>query len=650
MYSTNEETFWTNQQLYFYKDKTYNSNGTLEINVSTTTKDYIYFNAATLNFKVGLEGDFKRQKVSSLNYSKVLDLHKILKQLLFNSDPYATDTVIQRRYSDKDFIIAFKKSTSSGEKCVIIRIMNNDSDLVQVIIPFSEIEVVFNLLEMFKENFMNITHQMKNHSFNLKQMTLLEQISNGIKILPSMITGIDNPETVCSTPDTNNIEVNDSFNQMSELDNFLGGSEMENIEIPEVEKDNKRASQTEPVAKREIESKFVNEILENDIMKLEEMLVSSYSKSDSINSLFSTIEIGTNEYYGNFAHMNDDEEKSLHYLSKLIFNSMLRNYLDNNIPIPSAIPTLKHKHNPVMESNIVNNQLAYDLLTIYAYLKTYRNRIESKTDDIESTKAIVYLAFRCFTDWFVTSPLENMNVTEYKTAIIDRFKDFESKGFFNKYNETLEKYNLSIVNEYDVSAFVDAYANSLVENKGKLYIPEMHEAMYKEGQVKLPARNKLSREQIINDIVKLEVAMKLDNNLNIQEYSKRMGIELTDEVKKIYINEEAPKKTDEVKETKTNLMRFFKNNEQLLEIAKTIGNKDFNFESINLNLKDLTDETIKALYLWKPQSDEKVTKNFNYFTKLVNDLSMSKNDIINLVENSVNTSESSEWDISLEAF
>ena len=194
------------------------------------------------------------------------------------------------------------------------------------------------------------------------------------------------------------------------------------------------------------------------------------------------------------------------------------------------------------------------------------------------------------------------------------------------------------------------YANSLVENKGKLYIPEMHEAMYKEGQVKLPARNKLSREQIINDIVKLEVAMKLDNNLNIQEYSKRMGIELTDEVKKIYINEEAPKKTDEVKETKTNLMRFFKNNEQLLEIAKTIGNKDFNFESINLNLKDLTDETIKALYLWKPQSDEKVTKNFNYFTKLVNDLSMSKNDIINLVENSVNTSESSEWDISLEAF
>ena len=42
MYS-NEETIWTNQQLYYFKDKSYNSKGSLELTISNTTKDYNYF-------------------------------------------------------------------------------------------------------------------------------------------------------------------------------------------------------------------------------------------------------------------------------------------------------------------------------------------------------------------------------------------------------------------------------------------------------------------------------------------------------------------------------------------------------------------------------------------------------------------------------
>ena len=649
MYNNNEETFWTNQQLYFYKDKTYNSNGAIEINVSTTTKDYVYFNAATLNFKVSLEGDIKRHKTCSLNISKVLDLFFSIDFTCNGKSPFDNEIIIEKQYSDKKMFIVFKKSNTTNEECVIIRVMNNDSDLVQVIIPYNEFKTIFKILTTFKDDFINITHQLKSHSFNLKQISLLEQMSRDIKTSSNPVN--IEVEEIINTNEENNLMDKDTFNQMNELDNFLGGEDITNIDLPELKKDSERATQNEPITKREIDSIFIKDILKGDILKLEELLTSVYSKQDSIDSLFETIKESSNGYYNNMCIMNEDSDKSLNFLSKLIFNSMLRNYLDNNNQIPSTIPTLKYKFNNDLEFNQNNHELVLDLLTIYAYLKTYRNRIESKTDDVESTKSIIYLAFRCFTDWFITSPLENVDKDKYKSNIIERFKYYDSIGFFNNYNEILEKYSLTIVNEHDVSSFVDSFSNSLFENKGKLYINDMHNEWFKLGQIKLPFRNEISKEQIINDIVKIEVACKMDNTINISEFINKMGIDVTDEIKNIYINEKSIKKIDEVKEVKTNLMRYFKDDETFLDIAKTIGNKNFKFEALKINIKDLSDNVIKALFLWKPEGDDKILKNFNYFIKLIEDLSMSKQDIINIVENNMtDVSGENPWDISLEEF
>ena len=47
MYNS-EDTIWTNQQLYFYKDKTYNSNGFIDLTISnTTTVEFKYFTPPT---------------------------------------------------------------------------------------------------------------------------------------------------------------------------------------------------------------------------------------------------------------------------------------------------------------------------------------------------------------------------------------------------------------------------------------------------------------------------------------------------------------------------------------------------------------------------------------------------------------------------
>ena len=634
MYNS-EDTIWTNQQLYYYSDKSFNSKGVIDITISNNTKDFKFFSPANLSIKVCFENDFKTQKTCSLSISKVLDLIKSIETLSNGDDEfneaYEKGFDITKRYNkDRNLVIKFKRSSSTNDKCVIIAIVYNDSNFVNVIIPLEEFKVIKDVIDKFSDSYLERTKELKEQALSLKQINLLEQMIASVQSLPSYLNiKSETPTINIDSNGTTTINVEDKLDiddiPTTELDNFLG-DDMDNIKIPDIEKDQKRASSVEPVAKREIKSHLINNILNNDISVLEDILNSSYVKSNPIESIQNTI---FNEI--TFPMKN---EKSLIYLSKTMFNSMLKNYLDNDVVIPMSTPILKFN---LESSSEKMEEIAIDLLINHLYLKNYRSRVEAKTDDVNLTKSITYLAFRCFMDVFYFSVLENISSDRIKTSVNERYEYFEKIGYFEKYNNTLINNGYNSISKEDMIIPLDNIITHIEHNKGRFFVDELHDSYYKNGSMKLPLESKINLEHIINDVVRLEVDRKL-NKLDINNEN------VSDDIKKLFIENS----NNDKKDKKSNLIRFINTNEteipndykeNLIEYVVEVGNNNIDFEKIGNRIKDLGETIIKGLYLWN--EDEKVKDNYLYFDGKVRDLNMKKNDIINVLSK---PKENSEWD------
>jgi len=654
----NEEIIWNNQQIFYFKDKIFNSNGSLELTISNnTTKDFKYFTPANLNIKVSFETDYLTQKQCSLNISKVLDLIESLKTVISNIDKaYSESYTITKRYNnDRNLIIGFKESKNTNEKCVIIRIIYNESNFTNVILPLSEFLVVYYLLQNFEKTYFERTTELKNQAIFIEQFRILQNIENSIKTLPSLMIDFSEKNNIKNyIPSKESFEsvmnkaeeIIDSSNTLDELDKFIGGSDMKNIEIPGIEKVEKKALLIEPESKVEIESILIDKVLNNNISVLEDILNASYMKQDPLSSILETLNKSSEGILNNLiVDISHKENKSLNFISNLIFKSILRNYLDNNISIPSSVAMLKYKS--TNEVNNVNKLLAIDLLMIHAYLKSYRGKVESKTDDISYTKSLTYLAFRCYMDILCFSVLEKLPSDYIISSVIERFNYYKKKGFFTKFDENISSFKLQEIDINDINNFLNNVLKVLNLNKNSLFISGLHEEYYKKGEVKLPTDNSFSTEQIINDIVKIEVSRKLGQKLENEEDLKKIISNITVEFKKIYLYE-----TSKESDKKSSLKRFVENNlseipdlikKNMLIYIDDLSSNNFDFSILkNLNLRDLGENIIKALYLWKPEEDEKIKTNYTYFINKIKELTLSKEDIINLLSN--NSKSSSEWD------
>jgi hypothetical protein len=343
-------------------------------------------------------------------------------------------------------------------------------------------------------------------------------------------------------------------------------------------------------------------------------------------------------------NISEDEKKSLLLLSNIIFKTHLRNFLDKNINIPSSIPILKYKPT-VSDFTIKDQMFTIDLLLISGYLKTYRNRMEIKTDDVSATKSIMYLAFRCFVDVFYFSVLENLSADFITTNVLEHFKHYDEKGFFKKFNENLVSYGLEPVSQNDISTFINSVLKVIFENK--VSITNIHDEMFKTNLIKVPSKNSFTKEQILNDIIKIEVYRRLGNKIEKLEDLNKLSID-DPEIIKNYMDNNIEVKTV----TKTNLLRFVEENisevptnvkDDFITYVKTLNSSNFDYFSFNFQIRDFGENIVKALYVWKPQGEEKIKTNYLTYVERIKSTILTKDDIINLVSVKHEDTESG-WD------
>jgi len=609
-----------------YKDKSYATNGYLRVSLSTNTEDFKYFNPPTIN--VSISNNY--QKSINLNIQNARDLMRAFKVILKQLN--GEELNLQRKYQ-KDTVIhfTFKVDPNNNSRIVVIEIKNNESDFTKIIIPLESVfESFASCIREFTESYMNICS-------NLFIQSIQSQTTQTIQQLPSLIKGISS-QIVSQIP--TDMEVSDSHAPnvepeavknmemtINELDKFMG-VDMENIDIPEIEK---IADETEKVTT--VESVLVKYYMDGDLKNLETSVSNYFMTPSPLITMAQDIKEKIkkeipDENFTMMPGVSDDNLKSLVYISKLSPSIMYQNNLNASLPIPAGVPVLKYDTNDFTEHNL---NIAYDLFLFNLYVRTTRRRLEDKSDDVIANKALFNIQLRSFTDPYVFTFIDKIDKIKLSSIILTRYKYFNSIGVFDHYKELIRSNKCSKITELDIMSVVDEAVEKVVGKSP--YIDQLHNDMVEPNKLKLATKNGRSLEQIINEILPLEIAEKTGKDLKNEDIIKQIKEthDISDEIIQLFINEKKKSTKKETTKVTSNLERLIRTQfidevpeqyrESFMKYILDLGNDKFDLENTKFPIDEFGDNVIKALYLWDPENDPIVSKNYKkYFLKVEQEL------------------------------
>jgi hypothetical protein len=610
MYQQNESN-WFSQTVQTYKDKIYGTDGYLRIAIITNSDDNKNFNPPKLNISISNN----HSKSLSLSGENSLELAMALGQAIKNFQGEKLE-IVKKFRSDMQFVIQLFQH--EGKDLVKLTLLSNSSDFTVVIVPLFPTFMFFGrIVKDFSNDFFGICQNMFYKSMDLVFKDIVLQI-------PALLKGVGNqipmPMEV-DEPDIDKENIEKTEISINDLDNFIGGNDMSKVKVPEI--DNQKIEQMESkVTFTDVESKFVTNILKNDLSTLENMISGlSISHKPIIDFKKRLIEDGEfSEHFDPLVGVSEEDIKSLCYISRFTFLMFQKNYVENGTLIPQSFSPLSYKAKNHTDENV---ELSYDLLLFTTFIRILRTKLESKILNAVENKSIFHLAFRCFIDPFIFSFISNIERDQLVSIILNRFRCYDSRGVFDKYKTSCMSLGVGEINEVDIKTFIEGLAEMILGNGGIPTIDLLHKSAYESGNLRLTTKNDFNLEQITNEIIPLEVAVKLNNNEVTDELIAKLKVkeEISDEVivffqKKHKIEKEPVKKGSTVLKK---MIEKFKDQvpedlkDTFYEFVDEYGDKDFYFNKATLPYERFGDDIIKLLYLWKPEQDPKIAENLSYF-------------------------------------
>ncbi len=626
------EKIWFNQMLFFHMDKEYNSNGSLELSISSNSESLKQFSAPNLHLSI-INSNIRR--VCSLNIQNASDLLISLGQIKSNIDQLYSNnenSILKRYNQNKDLIFKFKTSSNTNEKLIQIEIKINNTDFGIILISLQMLPIIGNIIKGYVTDYLKICMEFQNKFLLGTLVEKIDLLNKEIKILPSMVKEIDPGTLENFNVNTNSNEYKEdnltsfdfestekqnieTLNNLQEFDNFLGEN-MSNITI-----DLKNVDIEPSTKNNSIDNPFIQKYLNNDIGVFENIINSIYINDNPFQALVNGIKSFYN--FNILPGIDEKINKSISYFSKLLFNRTFKNYIEKGISIPTSTLVIKYK----IDSNLIkkeNLDLAYDLLIIQGYIRLVKTKLETKISDAQLNKSILFFATRSFADALSFSFFEHLNFNDVKSYIMNRFKSYKENGFFDTYDKLLTENNLSQITEFDMSNFLNAVNDNVI---GKTdFIDSIHKQYFKEGSIKIPFENQFNLEQITNEIVKAEIDLQLNNSIK--------DMKLSNEVSKLF-----NLKIEKIKET--NIVRFIKQyrdeipekyRDEVIKYCSEISSNNFDYNKFPI--EEFGDDIIKSIYIWNEATDknEKYTDFFFKYEEFMLDKSLILSKIKNNVE------------------
>jgi len=648
--NSNDKT-WINQQLMFYKDNLFNSDGLLEISLATSTQDFKNFSPVSLSFVITSNGT---RRMVSLGYQNVVDLLISIKEVMSNVEEVFKNSnnneIVKKYYNDRNLKFQFKLS-QSNERVIIISIIHTNTDYTQVIIPIQMFSGLSKLLNSFACDFIKINFDLINRTLLSELLDSSKLIRNGILVLPTTINSNTNSnEKVLSSGMVSFEEKEEKENELMELENRLNefdkflGPGMTNIKIDEIDVGVDRESKKINGYAKNIEvSEFISKVLKNDLSVLEDTLLAISSAKNPFEKICNII----NESIG--IDLTPDiklaDYNSIVYISKLLQNLSLKEYTLKGTPIPGTFTPLRYEPK-VEEIKSGNTELAYDILTIFLYIRTLKSILEKKVEDSFLNKTAFLMNIRLFLDPLCFSFLNHKDPEIIKTSILSRFKKFDETGFFEKYTERLDMYNISKITEKEISQLLNIVLEKIIGKN--LVISEVHTSFYDSNNgLLLPYDSNLTTEQIINYLIPIEILQFIKPDLDEEMLKNEFDSDIPKEVLSI-LRKEKKVETKVKTEHHSNILRFTNFNDSdipnsfkadFLNYVKEIGDQGLDYDFEKFPIEEIGETLVVGLNEWNESTKKEGYQDF--FLKISNSL-LTKDMIVAKVKRNIKT-ETADW-------
>jgi len=636
----NSEREWYSQILLQHTDYLYNTNATLYLNISSSSSidDYSNIQPPKFEFNIRQNTD-KTYRSCKITCTDASDLLLSLNSAFKHSRDSGEALKITKNYDKNNSLHILLMRASNGEEVAQISIIRNDSDFGKICVPKSILfPLIVEKLKSYTTNYdryISMVIQLANNRLLSKVYETNKAIETALKILPTQIGEIpDIPKSnIQSQFDS------DDENIQTEFDNM----DFDSIQLDEVDKLSKD-EKTEIID--EIGTELVTKICHGDIEVFSNLISAIIPTDTPLLKLKDTLG-------AQLPDISEDELKSALYFSKLQFQVAAKEYINKDVAIPLSSVMIKYNPENISKEDTL---LAYDLLTIMAYVKILRTKLEEFDSDATKNKALMYFALRCYGDIFIFSFISKIDPKVIATSVIRRFKKFKSMGFFDSFDKIIETYKCKPIIEEDILYFINELTKKALSNTIPT-VSEIHENAHSSGRLRLPSYNKFSIEQITNDIVNLEIAEKSDGkSINSKEIAlKILGKEDIDSEILDLFTKDAPKKkpkksNGEKPQKVSHINRTIKNNlEEIPEeyrdlisgkILNSLEKEPFDPKWISDvdDFIEFGDTIVKALFHWDPKKNS----SWSNWEKLLNESTMDKDSIITLWRTTSHKPESSD--------
>lgn len=643
----NDDRKWLSQQLLIHKDNEFGSDSSLTIQYSSQTLDFLSYGPPAFNISLHTKNPVYSTKVISLNYQNSSDLLLSLKRVFDSFQkgyPSSRGTFeIQKRYNkDKSLKIDFYVH-NTGDKVCVIAIHNSPTDFIQVIFTFELFRCFCNMLKYFISNYFNVI----NNISIMGQTYFLSKISSEQMSMTNIMKSIPEVMEVSKNNELSSQDALEAHERINELDKFLG-PDMSNIVVTEVS-EVKLAEPERP--KLDYGDGLVKNALQNNLKNLEDLLASSFTATDPVEAVFERLckDLNFNSNFVFCPGMDENELKSYHFLSKLLYLYRLHQFSIGRQGVPE-IRLLAYK--PIGESQ-QNISLAYDLFTIFIYLRIFIGKMSKREPNVYKNKIVFYTAFRFVFDMIHISYIHSMDINKTKSCIIERFNIYSGNGFFAEYTKILGEFSIPEISTNEFSELADNILTIFSQNPLKS-IKDAHDSLYEKGKelegidLRIPFINSLNLEQILKILhIQLSFAsglfndVKSDKILLASKIHEVTGIEdenLLEYVSSLFVD----KKIDIEKKSKdkeSNLVRATKFNitdvpanlvNDYFKYIVEIGYNDYDWDKFPL--QEFKDNIIKVIYTWN-ENDKNMSYS-DFMTKVENcnmtkDLILVKNKMVN---------------------
>lgn len=604
-----EDKTWFSQSLMFHKDLLFNTNNSLDVSIYSSTSDFRSY--SPVNFKITIiDGSTKQSRYISMSYPSSSELIACLKNATEDiSRKLSSDkVVVQKKFYDKT--LSFEFSRLSNQIVCTIQIIQN-GDIGMVIIPYSVFNAIAVLIRSYISDFIKLNLDFVNRAVLIDILEQSKTSTNLLKTLPSSIERhVSVPVLKEDVPEEFVLGVEKLEEETNDFNAFLNEN-LDSTVIPEIERLNESLNLTSDIknaskSSHEINSDFIFNVLDGDLSKLESLINSAVTNDHTIQALFNSLlqKMKVEDDFEFLPGIKANDYKSLVLISKCLYMNMFHKYINSNILIPSSIPILKYKvEGKINESN---RNLAYDLFLVSIYIRCLRTKLSSREQDSTRNKSVFYLGLRTFTDFLSMGIIEKIDFNIVKSCLIDRFRYYQKKGVFDKYNDLLDSYNLSLIDENEFSSVLSNIGEKVIGKTS--FIDDLHKRMYNEKFIRIKYDSKLDLEQIIGECIPLQISIynKVSNIEDEEEVSKFIN-SLKDRVSKEVLSEFKGVKTEVLKKEKSNSISraasYYNSDIPERFREKFIGNLSqltgpFDFNTQLFPIEEIGEGMLKALYVW----------------------------------------------------